>query len=98
MMTRTIKNTDLLPQRIPWTYPERIIVPAQYQKYLWDYPGDKAPLEIFILRLCLYGRFEDLQWLFHHYPHQSYTIVQRYPKIHRGVKFWIKHWYETNLR
>jgi hypothetical protein len=98
MKVRTFKNDNTQTDRMPWVYTETVEVPEQYRKFLWDYPGGKAPLEIVLLRLFTYGRFEDIRWAFSRFSEPSYQIILRYPDIRRGVKFWIKHWYERELR
>jgi len=97
MKTVSTKHHDSLARRIPWIFTVEVEVPDHYQKYLWDYPEGKAPLEMFLVRLFTYGRFEDIRWVFQQYPQQSFNIVSRYPDIRRGVKYWIKRWHEKQL-
>ena len=54
----------------------------------------KAPLESIILKVLTYGKFEDIRTLYKMFPEETYSVVKRYPDIKRGVRFWIKRWYE----
>ncbi|MCL5408448.1 MAG: hypothetical protein M1135_00250 [Candidatus Omnitrophica bacterium] len=83
-------------KRLPITYTKKIIIPAKYQKFIWDkHPKDKKIiLEKLIQRILTYGNYNDIKWIFQKYPEETYTISLKYPDIKRGVKFWIKYWYE----
>lgn len=80
--------------RIPWKYKQPVEVPRQFKPLLWDHPEETAPLEKLIVRVFQYGSFEELRWLFTNYPQESFDTVERYADIKRGVKFWIRNWYE----
>ncbi len=82
-------------QRVKWKYIQKFSIPEKNRKFLWDYPEGSAPLEIYLLRLLTYGSFEDIRNLFSQFPDEVNNMVQRYPQIHRGVIFWIRHWYEA---
>ncbi len=89
-----INSRGLNTPRVKWKYTQTISYPSKYRKFLWDYSDGSAPLEIYLLRLLLYGRFEDIKILFSKFPEKVADMIQRYPQIHRGVKFWIRKWHE----
>lgn len=94
-----MKTTTTNPpvSRVKWRYLKQVEIPQRYQTFLWDHPAGRAPLEKFLVRLFTYGQFEDLQWVYAHYPKESIDIISRYPDIRRGVKFWIRRWHENEL-
>lgn len=77
--------------RIRWDYFERVKIPEEFSKYLWDY-RDEAPLEIIIIRVLRYGKFEEIERLYRFYPEETEKIAFKYPDIKRGVRFWIRRW------
>ncbi|MEW6094968.1 MAG: hypothetical protein AB1567_00365 [bacterium] len=79
--------------RIKPKYKEFVRIPEDFKKYLWEYE-DKATLETIILRVLIYGNFEELNTIYQLYPDKTYEITLRYPEIKRGVKFWIKKWHK----
>ncbi|MCX7988594.1 MAG: hypothetical protein N2647_04050 [Thermodesulfovibrio sp.] len=48
--------------RITWDYFEKVKVPQEFSKYLCEYK-DEAPLEVLILRVLKYGKFEETEKL-----------------------------------
>lgn len=78
--------------RIIPKFRQKIEIPKKYKRYFWDYPDGFATLETFILRILLYGKFANIQWLYGKFSDECYYVATTYPKIHRGVKFWIKLW------
>ena len=94
-MNKTKTNSsEIKSERTKWKYPEMVSVPQKFCRFLWGYPDRNAPLEIYLLRLLTYGKFEYIQMLFSRFPEQVYDVTGRYSQIHRGVKFWIRKWYE----
>ncbi len=81
-------------ERIKWNYSQQVSFPDRYKKFVWEHINRKAPLEKLIHRIFTYGRFEDLQWLYHKYPDQSFAISKKYNDIKRGVKFWMEYWHD----
>lgn len=81
----------LLKERIPFKYKNPVTVPPRFQKFLWDHPDGKAPLEKFVLRILTYGSFLDIKWLYKKHPEETTYVAKRY-NVRRGVKFWIKYW------
>ncbi|WP_297212347.1 MULTISPECIES: hypothetical protein [Thermodesulfovibrio] len=80
--------------RIRWDFFEKVIIPEEFSKYLWDYKIE-APLEVLILRVLRYGKFEEIERIFRLYPEETETIAFKYPEIKRGMRFWIKRWKDT---
>jgi len=68
-------------------------VPEELQKFLWDHPDGKAPLEKLLLRTLEYGSFEQIKRIYSMYPEECYDIISRYDNIKRGVKYWIHEWH-----
>jgi len=68
-------------------------VPKELQKFLWDHPDGKAPLEKLLLRTFEYGSFEQIKKYFRLYPEECYDLISRYDTIKRGVKYWINEWH-----
>jgi len=100
-MSRIIKDELILrtrgkSQRIKTRFQQMVDVPADLKAYLWDHPGGKAPLEKLILRVCEYGHFGQLKTIYQQYPDECYDIINRYPDIKRGVKYWINDWHGKN--
>lgn len=85
------------PPRIKWNYSQQVNFPEKYKKLLWEHINRKAPLEKLIHRIFTYGRFEDLQWLYHKYPDQSFELSKKYNDIKRGVKFWMEYWHDQRI-
>ncbi len=81
-----------LPKRIRWDYPEKVTVPESFKRYLWEYQGE-APLEMLILRVLTYGHFEEIRSVYRAYPEETFRLAFKYPKIKRGVRFWLKRWH-----
>lgn len=77
--------------RIKWDYFEKIKIPEKFKRYLWDYK-EEVSLEILILRILKYGKFEEIREIFELYPDETYKIAIKYPDVKRGVKFWIRLW------
>lgn len=84
-------------ERIRWKYTRAVPIPADYRPYLWDYPGEKAPLEVILKRVLTYGGFEDLKWLMSEYPNETLDLVERYSSAPfcregrmRGVRVWVR--------
>mgnify|MGYP000960760970 CR=1 FL=1 len=81
-------------QRIKPGYTEELSIPCGMEKYLWEHKKT-APLEKIILRVLLYGKFEEIKQLFILYPKETLSTSDKYPEIKRGVRFWIKRWYDA---
>lgn len=81
-------------ERIKQKYFEKVSIPKRYKRFFWDHPEGKVYLEKFILRVLIYGDFEDIKMLYKKYPCQTLDIAFRYPEIKRGVKFWLRWWHE----
>ncbi len=47
-------------ERIKWDYFEKVEIPEDLKKYLWDYE-DEVYLEVLILRVLTYGNFEEIR-------------------------------------
>jgi len=82
----------LVSERIPIHYRAVVNVPADLQKFLWDYPEGKAPLEKLLLRTLEYGSFEQVKRIYRRYPEECYDVVNRYQHLKRGIKYWIREW------
>lgn len=80
--------------RIIPKYTKMVRVPAKYAKYLWDHKGIKVPLEKYLLRMLMYGDFENVKFFFSKYPEEVHYISNQYPQIDRGVRYWINQWYK----
>jgi len=78
--------------RIVPKFRTKIHIPDEFRKFLWDYPEGTAPLEMVILRILLYGKYEDIKVIYNKHPKETYYTTNAYPQIHRGVKFWINRW------
>ena len=78
-------------KRIKWNYIKPVKIPESLKPHFWEYQ-DCAPLEILILRTLTYGSFEDIKKIYNLYPEETYKITLKYPKIKRGVKYWIERW------
>ncbi len=78
--------------RIIPKFRKKVRIPDEFKKYLWDYPEGTSPLETFILRILLYGKFEDIKVIYNKFPKETHYVANTYPQIHRGVKFWINRW------
>jgi len=61
------------------------------KQYLWDNEG-VAALEKIILRVLLYGKFEDIKKIYSMYSRETGDIACKSPEIKRGVRFWINRW------
>ncbi len=79
-------------KRVKMIYKEWIRIPEPFRKFVWDSLNGKAPLESVILKVLMYGKFEDIKKLYEMYPEETYTTAFRYPEIKRGIKFWLKRW------
>lgn len=84
-------------ERVKWLFTKRVKVPKNYRKFLWDYPSGFAPLEIFLLRILTYGKFEDVKQLYEKYSDECLSIAERYNNLKRGVKFWLRYWNERKI-
>lgn len=80
-----------IQNRIKATYPEKSKIPCGMEKYLWEH-RKTAPLEKIILRVLLYGNFEEIKKIFLLYPGETSVTAEKYPDVKRGVLFWIKRW------
>jgi len=80
------------PKRIKMIYKEWIEVPEPFRKFIWSTLDGKVPLEEMILKVLTYGKFEDIKRLYGMYPEETLSVVERYPDIKRGVKYWVKRW------
>ena len=80
------------PKRIKMIYKQWVEVPQPFKKFVWDAMDGKAPLESIILRVLTYGKFEDIKRLYEMYPKEILSVIERYPDIKRGVRYWIKKW------
>lgn len=49
--------------RIKSDYFERVRIPEEFSKYLWDY-REETPLEVLILSLLRYGKFDEIERLY----------------------------------
>ncbi|MDI6766843.1 MAG: hypothetical protein QME52_08485 [Bacteroidota bacterium] len=83
--------------RVKWTYPQLVMFPSRFKKFLWEHPNYKAPLEKLIYRIFTYGNFTDLQWLYKKYPNEAFSLSKKYSDIKRGVKFWMEYWYGQRI-
>jgi len=81
-------TTRILP-----IYTRNVEIPGKYYKYLWDHPGREVILEKFILRILMYGKFQDVKWLYKKYTVETYEIANKYSEVHRGVLYWINLWH-----
>ena len=79
-------------------YRTKMTVPRSIKPLLWDEQSGKAPLEKLILRVLIYGRFEELRRVYGRHPSQTFEMLSRYPEIKRGVKFWIEYWHAKKAR
>ena len=79
-------------ERIKPIYKEWVEVPDCFRKIVWDALDGKSPLEDIILKVLMYGSFEEIKKLFKMYPEETYNVAFRYPEIKRGVRYWIKVW------
>ena len=77
--------------RIKQTYTEKSPIPHGMKKYLWEH-NKTAPLEKIILRVLLYGKFEEIKKIYLLYPEETSVTAGKYPDIKRGILFWIKRW------
>ena len=78
--------------RIPMLYKQWIEVPEPFKKFIWSTLDGKVPLEEMILKVLTYGKFEDIRRLYEMYPDETLSVVERYPNIKKGVKYWVKRW------
>jgi hypothetical protein len=59
-------------------YRTKAAVPRSMKPLLWDERGGgKAPLEKLILRVLIYGRFEELHQVYSRHPSQSFEMLSR---------------------
>jgi hypothetical protein len=79
--------------RLKWDYKIKVKIPRTYRKFLWDYPGGTAPLEMMVLRILTYGTFRDITRLYREYSKEAYKLAFKYPAVKRGVRFWIRRWH-----
>ena len=79
-------------ERIVPKYTEWIEIPERFRAFVWDALEGKTPLEDIILKVLLYGKFEDIRDAFALYPDAVIHVALSYPEIHRGIRFWIKKW------
>jgi len=79
--------------RIKLDFKQTKKIPMLFKKYFWDCPTGSAPLEKILVRVLSYGKFEEIRKLFVLYPEQVYKVVNKYPELARGVRFWIKTWH-----
>jgi hypothetical protein len=79
--------------RIVPKFKKTVKIPKEFSKYLWDHPTKSAPLEKLIVRVLKYGNFEEIKKIYLAYREEVYDVIQRYPDIKRGVRFWIKRWH-----
>ena len=86
-MPDTRQNTRIVPK-----YTQLVNIPVELKKFLWD-ETDKTPAEKLVFRVLSYGNFEQIQEVFDKYPEICFYVIHTYPEIHRGVKYWIKQWY-----
>ena len=91
---RTRRNASSLPVRIPWRYHRRVHLPTAFRSLVWDEHGGTVPLEKLILRIVTYGTFDELSWVYRTYPEETFDLVQRYPDIRRGVRYWVRVWHD----
>ncbi|NPA33862.1 MAG: hypothetical protein GXO48_02915 [Chlorobi bacterium] len=82
--------------RKPLKFKNRVPIPEKWRKYLWDEPSGEAPVEKVVLRVLMYGGYEDWREVYERYPEVCKYVAENYPQIHRGVKFWIKWWEDGN--
>lgn len=78
-------------ERIKLEYVEKVEIPPEFKKYVWEY-DDKVYLEVLILRVLTYGSFDEIRKIYELYPDETYKVAFKYPEIKRGVKFWMKKW------
>lgn len=78
--------------RIKPDFTNKVFIPEQFKPLFWDCPNNSTYMEKFIKRILDYGNFEEIQWLYNTYPHETHIITFKYPDIRRGIKFWIKLW------
>ena len=79
--------------RVGWKYLREVLISGEWNMYLWDDKGT-ASLEILIRRVLTFGDYEDLKRLYSLYSDEIYDTAFRYPEIKRGVRSWMKVWYE----
>ncbi len=85
-------------KRVKMIYKQWVNVPEPFRKFVWDAMDGKAPLESIILKVLTYGKFEDIKKLYEMFPEKTLSVVERYPDIRRGVKYWIRKWARENER
>ncbi len=86
-------------KRVKMIYKQWVNVPEPFRKFVWDAMDGKAPLESIILKVLTYGKFEDIKKLYGmFFPDETLSVVERYPDIRRGIKYWIRKWARENER
>jgi len=79
-------------KRIKPEFAHNVHIPKKFQRYLWEH-SCTAPCEKIILRVLTYGNFDEVKEIYTLYPEETFKIVNKYPGIKRGVKYWVHHWY-----
>jgi hypothetical protein len=77
-------------QKLEFT--QKVTIPNNLKLLFWDCPDNTTFLEKYIKRVLDYGNFEEIKFVFHQYPKETFHIAMKYKDIRRGVKFWIKEW------
>jgi len=80
--------------RIKPRYNTWVVIPEQLTRLVWDAMDGRAPLEEMVHKVLYHGDFSDIKTIFSLYPEVTFYVVNTYPDIHRGVRYWIRKWRE----